>query len=438
MKPAFKSAAPKFDSAFNIPPAPIKPSKISGRSDRGSKFVDSDARTASAGPKPAFRALKPPVPLFNSESKRSVAIPAPTHPLPIFPHPIAKDAALHQLSASSAPVAPPPKSHTRLKPLVVPPPPPPPAPVASSSKLIPVKPLVPPPAPVSTAPPPDRTLRTISTTLIARATDLFTDNGASELASILLHDQHPDIHSPSTDDVDEQRGVTMSPEKGGKGKEKYVRNGLAARAAALYDRSHASISLWEAEMSHSLTALSAPSSSRRGLDPDMRLRILHILHVPSPVSHPSSKLSIPGVALCHLLTAPPEPLDSLHPRSKDGIYAVLFSFSSLAPPPHPQASAQLDIRNPEDFAEGREALVWKPWRVVAIDTSSLKLCLATNADLDPERETEAEAFDLFQRGATRAQCRDRVSETALNRMIRHRRLAYCFRKAIPGSPFYSS
>ncbi|KAF7376583.1 hypothetical protein MSAN_00074700 [Mycena sanguinolenta] len=295
-------------------------------------------------------------------------------------------------------------------PLVPPPPPAPSAPVASSSTL---KPLVPPPPPASKAPPSDRNLRTISTTLIARATDLLTDNGASELASILLHDQHPDIEFPSTDDVDERRGIMMSPEKSAKGKEKFVRNGLAARAAALYDRSHASISLWEAEMSRSLAALSAPSSSRRGLNPDMHLRILRILHIPSAVSHPSSKLFIPGVALCQLLSVLPEPLGSLRPRSKDGICAVLFSFSSLAPPPHPKAPAQLDIRNPEDFAEGREVCVWKPWRVVTIDTASIKLCVATDTEMGPEREADAEVFDLFESGTTRAHCRDHVSETAL-------------------------
>jgi len=185
------------------------------------------------------------------------------------------------------------------------------------------------------------------------------------------------------------------------------RNGLAARAAALYERSYSSLALWAAEMTHSL------SSSRRGLNPDMRLRILHVLHIPSPVSQPSSKLSIPGVALCHLLAAPPEPLGSLHPRTKDGICAVLFSFSSLAPPAHPQAPAQLDIRNPEDFAEGKEVYVWKPWQVITIDTSTLKLCLETDADMDPEGEADAEVFDLFEPGITRAQCRDHVSETAL-------------------------
>ncbi|KAJ6594458.1 hypothetical protein B0H19DRAFT_62260 [Mycena capillaripes] len=204
----------------------------------------------------------------------------------------------------------------------------------------------------------------------------------------------------------------MSPEKSGKGKEKFVRNGLAARAAALYVRSHASLSLWETEMTHFLA--SSTSSSRRGLNPDMRLRILHILHIPSPVSQPSSKLFIPGVALCHLLAATtPEALGTLHPRSKDGICAVLFSFSSLAPPAHLRAQAQLEIRNPEDFVEGKEVYVWKPWQVIAIDTSALKLCLETEADTDPGGEADLEVFDLFEPVATRAQCRDHVSETGL-------------------------
>ncbi|KAF8199969.1 hypothetical protein K438DRAFT_1966307 [Mycena galopus ATCC 62051] len=386
-KPSLKSSAPKFTSAFDTPPAPIKQSsKISGRPE---KSHTSDARVT--GPKPDLRALKPPVPLFNSEFK------AAPPPLPIFPHPASKNAALRQLSVPPAPFAPPSKLPTPLKPLVAPPPPGPSAPVASSSKLIPLRP---PPPPASAALPSDRTMRTISTTLLARATDLFTDNGASELASILLHDQHPDIQSPSIDDVDERRGIMMSPEKGG-GKEKFVRSGLAARAAALYDRSHASLSLWEAETSHSLLAASA----RRGLNPDMRLRILHILHVPSPVSHPSSKLSTPGVALCHLQTAPPESFSSLHHRPKAAVCAVLFSFSSLAPPPRPHspAPAQLAIRNPEDFAEGKEVCVWKPWQVVALDTTALKLlAIDGNGDVDmdpsPERETNDDVFDLFGPG----------------------------------------
>jgi hypothetical protein len=122
-----------------------------------------------------------------------------------------------------APVASSSKLIAPFKPLVPPPPPAPTAPASSSKLPTPLKPLVPPPHPASATPSSDQTLRTISTTLIARATDLFTDNGVSELASIFLHDQHPDIQFPSTDDVDERRGIMMSPEKTGKGKEKFVR-----------------------------------------------------------------------------------------------------------------------------------------------------------------------------------------------------------------------
>ncbi|KAJ7761001.1 hypothetical protein B0H16DRAFT_1312438 [Mycena metata] len=337
-----------------------------------------------------MRALKPPVPLFNFISKPPTIAkpPPPPPPVPIFPQPVSKNAALRQLA-----------------------PPAPPAPTASSSKLTaPLKPLVPPTLPAPVTPSSDRTLRTISTTLIARATDLFTDNGASELASIFLHDQHSDMQFPSSDDVDERRGIMMSPEKGGKGKEKFMRHGLAARAAALYDRSHASLSLWEAEMAHTLT-----SSSRRGLNPDMRLRILHILHIPAPVSHPSSKLSTPGVALCHLLAAPAsESSNSLvFPKPKDSIYAVLLSFSSLSPPPRPQAQTQLAIRNPEDFTEGGEVYVWKPWQVIAIDSSALRLCLESEDGMDLPREADAEVFDFFESGAVRVRHRDRISEAAL-------------------------
>ncbi|KAJ7656670.1 hypothetical protein B0H17DRAFT_1213726 [Mycena rosella] len=388
-KPVTKPSAPKFTSAFDAVSAPAPapgPAPVPAR--RASiRFVDSDAPNP-VKPNRAVRALKPPVPLFNSGSKPAVdSVPAPRlPPLPVFPPPVSRSAALRQLA----------------------PPPAPSAPIASSSKsTTSLKPLVPPPYPApAQAPSSDRTLRTISTTLIARATDLFTDNGASELASIFLHDQHPDIQWQSApDDVDERRGIMMSPEKAGKGKEKFLRNGLAARAAVLYDRSHSSLSLWEAEMAHSLS--SSASSFRRGLNPDMRLRIVHILHVPSPVPHPSSMLSIPGVALCHLLATPiPDPLGLS--RSKDAICAVLFSFSSLSPP----VQTPLAIRNPEDFAEGNEVYVWKPWQSIMIDPSAMKLDPETHSD-PTVGDVEAAAFQLFAPGATGARRRGTILETAL-------------------------
>lgn len=166
-------------------------------------------------------------------------------------------------------------------------------------------------------------------------------------------------------------------------------------------------------MTHSLS--SSGSSSRRGLNPDMRLRIIHILHIPSPVPHPSSKLCIPGVALCHLLTTPTaDSLGPLLPRSKDGICAVLFSFSSLSPPAHPQSPTQLDTRNPEDFAAGKEVYVWKPWQGITIDASALALCLEESiAGTDSAEESDSAGFDLFQPGAAGARHRGTISEMAL-------------------------
>ncbi|KAJ7646727.1 hypothetical protein FB45DRAFT_180613 [Roridomyces roridus] len=400
--PVAKSSIPKFASAFGTPPPVKRPLKAKD-APRPPKPLDSASETRSTTKtKPPLRALKPPVPLFDSGRSKHADEPLPVPPRmpppPIFP-PVAapKIPALRQLAA----------------------PPPPPPPVASSSKATAaLKPLVPPPHPAFGAQPgsADRNMRTISTTLLARATDMLTEHGQSELASILLHDQYPDI--PSMDDVDENRGVMVSPEKSSKGKEKFARNGLAARAAALYERSYSSLALWEAEMAHSLS-----SSSRRslGLNPDMRLRIIHVLHIPTPISQPSSKASIPGVALCHIISAPAGSDSSgpSLPQSKDGICAVLFSFSSLSPPARPHAAAaQWDVRNPEDFAQGREVYVWKPWQKLVITVPAItKMCLVDSAAADAgEAEAEAEAdpaFELFESGAAGALRRGTISETAL-------------------------
>ena len=64
-----------------------------------------------------------------------------------------------------------------------------------------------------------KSLRTISNTRVALATDLSTDNGVAELASIFLHDQHPDITLPNShSDNHDGRGLGLSPEKKSKGK----------------------------------------------------------------------------------------------------------------------------------------------------------------------------------------------------------------------------
>lgn len=66
--------------------------------------------------------------------------------------------------------------------------------------------------------PPGKDMRMISTTGFGRFIDLSSENGADELASILLRDQHPQLHADARDaDNYTQRGLELSPEKKGKG-----------------------------------------------------------------------------------------------------------------------------------------------------------------------------------------------------------------------------
>jgi hypothetical protein len=88
-----------------------------------------------------------------------------------------------------------------------------------------LKSLQPPPVPLPSNPVIDgKNLRTISKTRVALATDLSTDSGVAELASIFLHDQHPDIALQHSHDHRDGRGLGLSPKKKGKGKGfKFVR-----------------------------------------------------------------------------------------------------------------------------------------------------------------------------------------------------------------------
>ena len=66
--------------------------------------------------------------------------------------------------------------------------------------------------------PPRTDMRTISTTGLGRFIDLSSENGADELASILLRDQHPELHTDAWGaDSCTQHGLELSPEKKGKG-----------------------------------------------------------------------------------------------------------------------------------------------------------------------------------------------------------------------------
>jgi hypothetical protein len=154
-----------------------------------------------------------------------------------------------------------------------------------------------------------KSLRTISKTRVALATDLSTDSGVAELASIFLHDQHPDITLPNSHpDNHDGRGLGLSPEKKSKGKSsklvRYVLSSyrlwtkynayifrqrwLAARASAFFEQSQTSLVLWQKETERRANTLSSS---------DLRVNIIKILQKPLPSG---SKLISPGIALCRI------------------------------------------------------------------------------------------------------------------------------------------
>ncbi|CAK5265389.1 unnamed protein product, partial [Mycena citricolor] len=360
-----KPVMPKFTSAFGDEPVKLRSTTTPRPHPKPLPRLDVDAFRDFVGggakpvrkspllpppPPPLIRALKPPIPLFGDAATE----PDRPRPPPPLPPPVAaeRETPSPLLRRLTAPALPSPT----------------PAPAFAKKTDAPLR-LI--PAPALAAKPRAAVLATsITTTHVARATDPLGGTGAAaDFASIFMPGYAP------PDEVDEEtRGVLMSPEKTSarRAKDKYhSRTGLAAFADAVYTRHHASLVLWEKELAHSASA----STARRGLTcaPDMRLKILRVLHTPIPSA---SAASIPGIALCHVLS------DAT--ASTSGIHPVLFSFSATAAAG--SVSAPLRIRDPARFAlpssaEGTHVSVWKPWQTLSVEALSASL-LETDAELD--------------------------------------------------------
>ena len=188
-KPVYKPVVPQFSSAFKPSSSDKKstdkvkerwpvPSIVEGADklkERRSIHLKIDAPILQLRPPP-----KPPVPSYHTPITTSVPLKPAVPPLPLLAN-------------------------------------------KHSSKDL--KSLQPPPVPLPSNPVIDgKNLRTISKTRVALATDLSTDSGVAELASIFLRDQHPDITLQHSQDNRDGRGLGLSPEKKGKGKSsKFVR-----------------------------------------------------------------------------------------------------------------------------------------------------------------------------------------------------------------------
>ncbi|KIK93760.1 hypothetical protein PAXRUDRAFT_494334 [Paxillus rubicundulus Ve08.2h10] len=224
---------------------------------------------------------------------------------------------------------------------------PPPMPIASSSKHTGAfKPLAPPPLLVLGPASPQKNMKTILTTNIARIIDPTKEGGGAELLSLFLQ-QHGHNFTSSVD-RELQRGVMLSPDKRSRGKDlKFVRGGLAERAQHQISCAKTDFALWKRQMERKVEFGSKFPS-------DMRLRMLKILHVSKAPERPRS-IPVPryGLALCRLT--------SQHKLASGdltlGTYVVLFNFA----PTHGASSA---ISSAELFEENMDVMAWMPWQKV--------------------------------------------------------------------------
>ncbi|EIN09419.1 hypothetical protein PUNSTDRAFT_133209 [Punctularia strigosozonata HHB-11173 SS5] len=172
---------------------------------------------------------------------------------------------------------------------------------ASSTFLRPL-----PPPPVILPPKTQKELKPLSAIRIAQLTNLSTPSGPSEIAALFASLSEPTgFRTPA--DRELKRGILISPRKGrmDKGKPKFLRNGLAARALSVMSARGRNFCLWEHELEiyleqrakrppspapprsaagSSLVASSRPRMSAVAiLPPDIRLRIKRV--VISPEDH---------------------------------------------------------------------------------------------------------------------------------------------------------
>ena len=239
-KPVYKPIVPQFSSAFNGDRASdltstgtFKPSSSTKESTDNLRPVLSKSSVVEGADKlkerKVLQALVPSKPDNRTFTHRTPSTFLPALHGSLISSQLKIDVPILQLR-------PPPKppimlsyhtpitTSTLLKPAV-----PPPPLLANKQFSKDLKSLQPPVIP----PPPNQVIdgksyRTISNTRVALATDLSTDSGVTELASIFLHDQHPDITLPNSHPDDHDgRGLGLSPEKKNKGKgSKFVRYAL--------------------------------------------------------------------------------------------------------------------------------------------------------------------------------------------------------------------
>ncbi|KAH9019822.1 hypothetical protein EDB85DRAFT_2007344 [Lactarius pseudohatsudake] len=181
---------------------------------------------------------------------------------------------------------------------------------------------------------PPRPSKPISSTHIARATDVLTDSGRAELLGLTLAQ---DGATPMENAV--RRGLEVTPRKAGAGKEiRYTRGGLAERASQVIGWKTTSLSLWRK---------SNPSlESAR-----MLVEIEQVLSSPKPPPQRGGLATSICLARCR-------------PNGEERSILVLLSV-----PPHDAKNVPIAT-----IKGGSRVALWEPMEEVEMGTSTVYLC----------------------------------------------------------------
>lgn len=323
---------PKFDGTSPPRSRPSRPQRPDFRSDFASQGVN-QRNTPFDPPRRKQQVRTQPGPVIPSEG------PVPSHTRSIRqidpPRPSAVEAAPvnDENSSTAAPVS-------VLSP--------PPLPVTDSSKS---KKVIEPPKILSAHPRPSTPSRTlisfhtpprvpprpskpVSSTHIARATDVLTDSGRAELLGLT---SAQDGATPMENAI--RRGLEVTPRKAGAGKEiRYTRGGLAERASQVIGWKTTSLSLWRK---------SNPSlESAR-----MLVEIEQVLSSPKPPPQRGGLATSICLARCR-------------PNGEERSILVLLSV-----PPHDAKNVPIAT-----IKGGSRVALWEPMQEVEMGSSVVYLC----------------------------------------------------------------
>ncbi|OCH91327.1 hypothetical protein OBBRIDRAFT_792375 [Obba rivulosa] len=269
----------------------------------------------------------------------------------------------HAIVVVNAPRFQPPTSPSRAKKEVtlrslVPPPP-----LLPAKKEVTLRALVPPPPPG-----PSKLasgLKSIFDTPVAVATDPRTERGSAALLSLFLQQNGHEFLDATEREL--QRGLGQSPEKASKTKSaKHIRGGLAEDAKRLFSQKMTSLSLWQTQVEGYIRG------SRR-LTPELRVRIVSVLHDVEDVSNKTVQAPRTGIVRCR---------SSADSRAQD--YVILLSFGSSANPPR--------LNKLEDLQTGRELYIWRPWQTMELPET---LPVGILPSLSPETPLFSQRFPRF-------------------------------------------